>query len=213
MSTDIQVPTAERVKTAIEKFDRDNELVELTLRELFRQYPSNSDARHVLLKVVAVNSLYHTCIFALDTVARHIHENYKAIDAAIAAGSPEVVDLIAHVKVNGKIHNFFSFATKYCSWHKPSAYPVYDSHVDHYLWSLQQQSRFSSFLHPDLWSYPRFVNIIKDFQTAYGLSAFSFKEIDQFLYQEGTPKVSDLPTALANGPGAFDFYPAEEIPS
>ena len=86
MNATLEAPTAERVKAAIAEFDHENELAEHTLEELFRQYPDNSDIRHVLLKVVAVNSLYHTCIFALDTVARHIHENYKQIDAALASG-------------------------------------------------------------------------------------------------------------------------------
>jgi hypothetical protein len=213
MTTAILIPTADRVQAACEKFDHDNELVEHTLEELFRQYPANSDPRHVLLKVVAVNSLYHTCIFALDTVARHIQEHHKEIDAALTAGSPEIVDKIARVKVKGKTYNFFSFATKYCSWQNPSAYPIYDSHVDHYLWTLQQQDHFASFLHPDLWNYPKFHKIMTDFRSFHKLNAFTFKQIDKFLYAEGTPPVSSSPDPQQSGPGAFDFYPTEELTS
>jgi len=211
MSAALEAPTAERVKAANLKFDHENELTEHTLEELFRQYPDNSDLRHVLLKVVAVNSLYHTCIFALDTVARHIHDNHKQIDAALASGSPEIVDLIARVKVKGKVYNFFSFATKFCSWHNPTAYPIYDAHVDHYLWNLQQQDHFASFLHPELWNYPKFVQIMTAFRDAHKLSAFSFKEIDKFLYLEGSPPKTSVPDPEPCGPGAFDYYPAEEL--
>jgi hypothetical protein len=204
-------PTADRVRAACDAFDRDHHLTEQTLEELFRQYPNNSDPRHILLKVVAVNSLHHTCIFALDTVARHIQEHHKEIDRALAAGSPETVDVIAKVKVGGKVYNFFSFATKYCNWHNPSAYPVYDAHVDHYLWAQQQQSRFSSFLHPDLWNYPKFHKIMTDFRSFHKLGSFTFKEIDKFLCIEAAPPRIESGEPQPCGPGAFDFYPAEEL--
>jgi hypothetical protein len=197
MQTAILPPTADRVRAACDTFDRDHQLTEQTLQELFHHYPSNSDSRHILLKVVAINGLYHTCIFALDTVARHIHAHHKEIDFALAAGSPEIVDKIARVTVKGKVYNFFSFATKFCSWHNPAAYPIYDAHVDHYLWNLQNQDHFASFLHPE----------------THGLTAYSFKEIDKFLYLEGTPPKSSAPDPEPCGPGAFDYYPSEEAVS
>ena len=91
MNPVVEKPSAERVKAACTKYDRENQLIEHSLEELVRQYPRNSDPRHVLLKVVAVNSLHHTHIFAVDAVARHIHADIPEIDSALAAGSPEVV--------------------------------------------------------------------------------------------------------------------------
>lgn len=211
MTTALLLPNADRVRAACETFDRENQLTEHALEELFRQYPQNSDTRHVLLKVVAVNSLYQTCIFALETVARHIQQHHKEIDSALAAGSPEIVDKIARVTVKGKVYNFFSFATKYCSWQNPHAYPIYDSHVDRYLWTLQQQDHFSSFLHPDLWNYPRFHKIVSEFRSFHGLDSFTFKEIDKFLYLDGAPPKIETAEPEPCGPGAFDFYPAEEL--
>jgi len=213
MTTAILIPNAERVKSACEQFDYENELVEQALEELFRRHPSNSDPRHVLLKVVAINALYHTCIFALDVVARHIHEHHKEIDAALAAGSPEIVEKIARVTVKGKIYNFFSFATKYSSWQNPAAFPIYDAHVDHCLWTLQHHNHFASFLHPDLWNYPKFLKIMTDFRTFHGLNDFTFKEIDKFLYLEGAPRAAAFPDGPHSSVGAFDFYPTEELTS
>jgi hypothetical protein len=63
-------------------------------------------------------------------VALHIHRNAQYVDSALAAGSPEIFDKIARVTIRGKEHNFFSFATKYCSWHYPEVYPIWDSRVD-----------------------------------------------------------------------------------
>ena len=214
MNTLLQIPDAKAVRSACERFDRENHLIEQTLSELFQQYPHNDDLRHVLLKVVAVNSLYHTCIHALDTVARHIHAHASEIDAAMEAGSHEIIDKIAKVRVQGKIHNFFSFATKYCSWHQPEKYPIYDSRVDQYLWTLQQQSAFAvAFHHPHLWDYPKFHNIIVTFRDSHGLGEFTFKELDKFLYIQCEQPSSPAGEEVQSGPGAFDFFPAVELPS
>jgi hypothetical protein len=211
MNALLQTPTAETVRTACERFDRENELIEQTLSELFQQYPRNDDLRHVLLKVAAVNALYHTCIYALDTVARHIHAHAPEIDAALEAGSHEIVDKIAKVRVQGKVHNFFSFATKYCNWHQPEKYPIYDTRVDHYLWTLQQQKAFTpAFHHPHLWDYPKFHGIVVTFRDAHGLGTFTFKEIDKFLYLQGEPKSLPIPDEPQPGVGAFDFFPMQE---
>lgn len=213
MTATLQTPSVDKVKAACERFDRENEAAELALAELFQQYPDNTDLRHVLLKVVAVNALYHTNIYALDTVARHIHTRSKEIDTALASGSPQVVDTIAKVIVRGKVHNFFSFATKYCSWHHPDKYPIYDSRVDSYLWNLQQQNRFAAaFIHPHLWDYPRFHNIMVTFRDFHGLGSFSFKEIDKFLYLQGEPSPPlPIPDEPRPGVGAFDFFPEQEV--
>jgi hypothetical protein len=211
MSTALKLPTPELVKAACQQFDSENTLAEQTLTELFELYPKNDNSRHVLLKVVAVNSLYRTHIFALEPVAEHILLHHKDIDAALAAGSPEIVDIIAKIKIKGRLFNFFSFATKYASWHNPAKYPIYDSHVDEYLWKLQKQNHFTSFLHPDLWTYPKFLKVMTDFRSFHGLDNFSFKEIDKFLYLECAPHAPLPVDAQPVGPGAFDYYPAEEI--
>jgi hypothetical protein len=209
--TALQIPTPDKVKAACERFDRENEAAELALAELFQQYPDNTDLRHVLLKVVAINSLYHTHILALDAVARHIHANSKEIDAALAAGSLDVVDKIAKVEVQKKIYSFFSFATKFCSWHKPDRYPIYDSRVDKYLWDLEKQNSFApAFFHPYLWDYPKFHSIMVTFRDFHGLGSFTFKEIDKFLYLQGEPNPVAVPDVPTPGVGAFDYYPAQE---
>ena len=180
MKTVLTTPTEERVKTACMKFDQDQDvlLVEQSLKELFDQFPGNNDLPHVLLKVVALNRLYSTQIFAVVDVARHIHRNAQAIDAALAAGSPGIVETIAKVTVtvSGKERNNYSFATKYCSWHNPASYPIYDSRVDRYLWKLQKQDRFATFFltNADLWDYAKFRDVTMAFRDFYGLGSFSF---------------------------------------
>jgi hypothetical protein len=209
----VEKPSAERVKAACEKYDREYELIERSLEELVRQYPHNTDPRHILLKVVAVNALEHTHIFAIDAVARHIHADIENIDKAMASGSPEVINQIAKVAIQGKKYNLYSFATKYCSLHNPQAYPVYDLRVDHYLCRLQAQHPFTAFHHAELCDYGKFVAIMTAFRDFHRLGAFSFKEIGKFIHLQGEPPALPLQEEIQTGPGAFDFFPAQELPS
>ena len=136
------------------------------LKELFNQYPGNRDLRHVLWKAVTLNSLYSTQIPIhseerpnIVDVARHIHKNAEKIDSALAAGLPEVVEKIACISVQGKKDRInFSFATKYCSWHRPEAYLIYDSNVQRYLERLQKHSDFANGFNvrADHWTYAQF---------------------------------------------------------
>ena len=213
MNPAVETPSAERVKAACEKFDHEHELIEHSLEELVRQYPHNIDPRHILLKVVAVNALEHTHILAVDAVARHIRADIENIDKAMASGSPEVIHQIAKVAIQGKKYNLYSFATKYCSLHNPQAYPVYDLRVDHYLCHLQAQHPFTAFHHAELCDYSKFVAIMTAFRDFHRLGSFSFQEIGKFIHLQDEPPVLPLQEEIQIGPGAFDFFPAQELPS
>ena len=213
MSTSLQTPNAEQVQAACKKFDHDNALAEQSLAELFRQYPGNTDPRHILLKVVAVNSLDHTHIFPLDSVARHIHTDIPELDSALAAGSHDVIQKIAKVAIQGKQYNLYSFATKYCSRHNPTAYPVYDLRIEHALCELQKHQHFAVFNHADLCNYPKFVTILTAFRDSHRLRAFSFEQIGKFLHVIGEPPALPVQEEVETGPGAFDFFPAQELSS
>lgn len=213
MNPTVEKPSAERIKAACEKYDREHELAEQSLEELVHQYPRNSDPRHVLLKVVAVNSLHHTHIFAVDAVARHIHTDIPKIDSALAAGSLDVVPQIAKVDIQGKHYNLYSFATKYCSQHNPAAYPVYDLRIEHSLCALQKLSPFAAFSHADLCDYSKFIAIMTAFRDVHGLGSFSFQQIGKYLHQQGEPPALPLQEEVQTGPGSFDFFPAQELTS
>ncbi len=80
---------------------------------------------------------------------------------------------------------FYSFATKYCAWHRPAAFPIYDSFVDHLLWAYQKRFKFSSFRRYELHTYAEFARIHREFREHFGLLKFSPKEIDKFLWIQG----------------------------
>ena len=191
----VSVPTPELVVVACSEFDSENNLAEGALEELFKQYPSNTNINHVLLKVVAVNTLYRTNIYAVERVAEHIFRNVPNLDQALQSGDVEIVEKISKIRVGiaEREVNFFSFASKFCSWHFQSYFPIYDARVERYLWNLHKQHPFSDALHhrEDLWSYPKFFQIVSDFRTHFGLEGFSFKQIDKFLYAYGAPNTPE----------------------
>ena len=210
MIAELEIPTPQTVQHACSRYDEKHHLAESTLDELFRLFPKNDNLNHVLLKVVAVNALYHTCIFDLEEVARHIHAHHLAVDTALSTADPAAIDLIARLTVRSRSHNFYSFATKYANCHQPQAYPVYDSRIDAYLWSLQSANRFSTFQHSDLCHYAKFVEIMTDFRSFHGLEGFTFKQVDKFLHQHTEPVQHTHNEENRTGPGSFDFFPGEE---
>lgn len=188
METALIAPTVELVRAACEQFNRENGVTEKALADLFGAYPSNEDASHVLLKVAALNSLYATRILAVLKLAEHIAGLGTKLDAALAAGSPDAVEQIARIGIGEKDFTFYSFASKYCNWHKPELYPIYDSRVDKYLWLLKKQGELDSdkFVHrQDLWNYSNFRDIMIVLRNRFGLGSFSFKQIDAFLWSQG----------------------------
>lgn len=160
-------------------------LQESSLRKLFtKMYPLNSDLDDVLIKVCALNDFYSTNIFSPFTVAKHIVA--LKIDDNLAKDDLGIVNKIANVKMNGeKSINFYSFATKYCSHHKPTVYPIYDSYVEKILVYFKKKDNFFDFVRPDLRSYAKFRDILMKFREYYDLQRFNLKQIDQYLWQAG----------------------------
>ena len=187
MSDQVLTPSPALVNEACERFDRENQVVETALADLFTQHPTNLDPSQVLLKIVALNTLYSTRILAVLKVARHIHELGAKLDEALAAGAPEAVDWIANVEIDEKTLYYYSFASMYCNWHKPDLYPTYELRVDKYLCFLKKRDVFHSdafTTREDLWSYPTFCNVVTAFRDEFGLGAFNFKQIDKFFWAQ-----------------------------
>jgi hypothetical protein len=177
-------PTPDLVNQYIDQFDRgDPALTDRSLARLVAAFPDNRDESAVLLKATTINSLYATNIYAIFQVARRICA--LGIDPKLAQGSLEVIDEIAVITLKSKVKRNYSFASKYCSVHRPDVYPIYDSYVDQLLWVYRQQDQFARFKRSELRRYPRYKEIIERFRTHYGLNQFNFKELDKFLWLYG----------------------------
>jgi hypothetical protein len=191
MNEVVMNPCPADLKAAGARFDEENKVLEEALGELVRQFPSNTELAHVFLKVTALNALYGTQIpiysrsipDILD-VAKHIVG--LTIDSDLERGSDELVGKMAWLELIDKAHRYnYSFATKYCSWHKPESYPIFDSRVNECLWHLRNHHCLSRFDRQKLWEYPVLKKIVVELRDKFGLGNFTFKQIDKFLYYQG----------------------------
>ena len=136
-----------------------------------------------MIKVCALNDLYSTRIFATLALAKHICS--LKIDAQLEVADPEVVDRIAFVKIGDRPKKFFSFASKYCSWHDQEHYPIYDRFVHGLLVAYKQHYEFMRFSDDQLHTYRYFKEVVESFRSYFGLEDCSLKQLDKFLWLYG----------------------------
>lgn len=182
----VEHPSIEQVEFYLKAWDEQENYVlqEHALDKLFFEtYPNNTDINDILIKAASLNDFYSTNIFSIFTVAKHILS--LDIDKRLQDGDASLVDDIADVTIGGKKRRFYSFASKYCSHHKPTLFPIYDSFVDKVLRYFRKVDGFCSFSDEDLKNYPRFIEILNQFQRFYGLEDVNKKDLDRYLWQLG----------------------------
>ena len=197
MNKAIVSPSIELVQKYINEFNHDPELIlsEDALSFLFTIYPTNQELRYVLIKVTLLDSLYNTNLRmggknAVVKVASHILS--CKIDTKLQIGSPELINEIAVIDFGNKKRRDYSFVTKYCHWHQPNKYPIYDSRVENMLWKYRDQDNFMKFELLELQEYPRYKEIVDGFRKYYGLRQFNYKEIDKFLWKYADDLLKEL---------------------
>lgn len=182
----LPVPSVEQVEFYLAQWDglEDYRLQEDALNRLFfKLSPENKNISDILLKVSVLNDFYSTNIFKVFPVAKHILS--LQIDDRLKRGDVTLVDDIKEVVISGRTLNFYSFATKYCSHHRPLDYPIYDSYVDEVLRYYRKHDGFAAFKNDDLKNYTRFKSILEEFRNFYQLGKYSLKELDKYIWQLG----------------------------
>ena len=186
MENNIVTPSPNIIREYLEQW---NKLENYTLQEKSLNYlflelcPKNDTIESILLKVSCLNDFYSTKIFDTYSVARHILK--MNIDSRLDRSDYSLVNELARVRINTTERHFYSFASKYCSHHKPDSFPIYDSFVEKMLIYYHKTDKFDNFKKGDLKTYEKFIEIIRNFQNTYGLSGFSLREIDIFLWLAG----------------------------
>ena len=107
------------------------------------------------------------------------------IDKYIKNNDIDIVNTTAKVNVGKREINFYSFATKYFSHHKPTVYPIYDYYVEVMLLHFKKTDNFCNFQKEDLKDYNHFIDVLKSFRTFYRLEKYNLKQIDKYLWQTG----------------------------
>jgi len=182
----LPAPSVEQVEFYLAQWDglEDYHLQEDALNRLFFELsPENKNISDILLKVSVLNDFYSTNIFKVFPVAKHILSLH--IDDRLRRGDVTLVDDIKEVVISGRTLNFYSFATKYCSHHKPLDYPIYDSYVDEVLRYYRKLDGFATFKNDDLKNYTRFKSILAEFRSFYQLDKYNLKELDKYIWQLG----------------------------
>jgi hypothetical protein len=179
-------PTSERVREFSGLFDANERyaLADRLLARVFRKWPRNTDLEDVLAKVVLLNGLYSTRVFAVVPMAKHIQS--LAIDDDLLVGVPALVRRVATLTIRNRSRVHYSFATKYCSWHHPEQFPIYDAQVARSLGRYQHVHTFADpFAMAALRDYPTFKTVVLAFRHHFGLTECSLREIDKFLWVVG----------------------------
>lgn len=159
-----------------EKYRAQEDAINLVLK----QYPNNTRIDEVLVKACCINDFYSTSIFSIYPVAAQILK-IKNIDKRLKVCDLTLVKDIANCnppRVN------YSFATKYCSHHNPN-FPLFDKYVKGMLTELNKIYSFASFTQTELENYKIFYQVIQDFKKHFGLTKFTSKEIDIYLWLAG----------------------------
>ena len=182
----LPVPSVEQVEYYLTRWDalEDYHLQEDALALLFlRLSPKNENISDILLKVSVLNDFYSTNIFKVYPVAKHILS--LNIDERLQRGDVTLVDDVKEVVISGKTLNFYSFATKFCSHHRPLDYPIYDSYVDEVLRYYRKMDGFAVFRNDELKNYAHFKSILEEFRSFYHLDRYNLKELDKYVWQLG----------------------------
>lgn len=187
-------PTCDYIRKRLSEFGGVSQFfgADSTINLVVGQWPKNQVKDEILAKVLVIDSLYSTNIYYPDALAEHILS--KNIDEALQAGSSAVVEEIATVEVlPSKLIRYYSFATKYCSFHKPDSYHIYDSYIEWLLWEYRKEHQFSHVKRGDIRaSYEHFAGMISDFVQYFGLEALTKKQLDKFLWIEAQAEPMDI---------------------
>ena len=188
----LDTPTQNLVKKYIEKYNSNEDylLVDRTITKLISHFRENKIIEDILIKTSVINNLYRTNIYSVNFVAEHIH-SIADIDSLLKEGDKFAVDKIAKTIINDKTRNFYSFATKYCHFHEPEKYPIFDSFVELVLVTYRDQYKFYNFKNKDLREYGKFCAILTKFIESFNLENFKLKEIDKFLWMYGKESFSN----------------------
>lgn len=182
-------PSVKELQGYLAKWATLNDYVEheAALNMLFRddtEFRSNTSIRHVIVKCAVLNDFYATNIYQIEPVARNI-VSISDFDERLARGDRSLINEIARAK---DVKNFnYSFATKYCSHHKPELFPIYDRYVCDVLMFLRRKypGVFNFKSRESLKDYDTFVEAIEAVRDRFGLQDYTFKDIDRYLWQLG----------------------------
>jgi hypothetical protein len=196
----LKKPSVNQVDIYLEKWNKDKLYVEndALVRNMFIQCFRNIDLEVVLDKIIELNKFYN---FNFHLTEGKLNENdpglnlffKKAedivslkIDEKLKNGNFNLVLDIAETRVGSRREKLICFASAYCNFHWPDLYPMYSRSVRKALLHVNNKYNFAEFEESEIkGDYLKFVEILNQFIDNFDLIQFSYKEIDQYLWQLG----------------------------
>lgn len=168
------------------------------LQSLMKDYPDHSNKNAVEVKVKLLNLFYSTGIQATNAMTENIL-SINDIDKRLAKGDISLVEEIATLKLKKSTRYNYSFATKYCAYHQPELYPIYDSIVADTLTSFFEKGLLPKHkltskrsvgdktltkgeFAKKLKEYDFFVAVYRYFMEQYDLLDFSYRQVDSYIW-------------------------------
>jgi len=106
--------------------------VDTALQALRDKFP-NFDLTSCLLKVVAINALYGTNVYAIRRMASHVRQVMARTESSISTCGPELVEQLADLapaKPNAPKRTHLSFASKFAHFFvEPERFPILDGYA------------------------------------------------------------------------------------
>ena len=188
MPMKFSTPTKKLAYEYIAKWKKDLILVRNNeaLDKLFKKiYPNNTDIKEVLTKVLPLNSLFSARVRDKDIqkVAETI-ASFPNIDTRLKKGDLTLVNDLCNAFEKAGLLRYQSFASKYCAFHNPQAFPPYDHFVRNVLQQYCRQGVLKSIRITALDDYDVYVSALQQIKTNYEISC-DFRELDHWLWLMG----------------------------
>lgn len=138
----------------------------------------------LMVKCATLNDFYSTYIFKVYYVVQH-YLSVDKLENRLKKGDVTLVDDLRKVQTPRGPIDFYSFATKFCSHHNPTAFPICDKLAINALYAFKKRDNFCNFTKCCLTKYQEYIRVIDEFRIYYGLTNYSYKDIDKYLWQIG----------------------------
>lgn len=155
-------------------------------------YPHNTDPEEVREKLAKLNRDYSVRV-SLEhqgVIAGVICE--LSVDEALSAGDIGIVESIVtaadnKLKPKGEKGLYYSLVTKYCAFHKPTAYCLFDHFASTALMAKGYWKPADIGCNKDqsLRCYPQYHHAIEVFRERSGYARYCFRAIDHYLWYKG----------------------------
>lgn len=181
--------------------DQENMLKEKLLKKVFL-IPVFDNVQSVLMQVTLLNSFYNTQIKNMNLVAVakrivDLNAKYKIKEHGIVEHllfretDPEkyrqLVNLIAYSKEFDNTGNYYSFASKYCSWYVQNRFPIVDSFSKGFIFRATEGFKIGNrtVIPNDLNDYHVFCQLYDHFvmhlREDIGIH-YTYKQVDEFIW-------------------------------